>query len=135
MAGQADVKEDFLQEEAAASQGRQGPGPHSHHTQRRPPFSGLPVEKGSIRSTWLCSHCDRRTLGLPSRPSGVSVCQAWTSSLIVAPNGPGSFLTMERKAPNSGRGPSGHGAENALSCSPRRWAPPGSLEPPEGFPV
>lgn len=50
MAGQADVKEDFLQGEAAASQGRQGPGPHSHHTQRRPPFSGLPVEKGSLLS-------------------------------------------------------------------------------------
>lgn len=44
MARQADGKEDFLQEEAAARQGEQGPGPsaHAHYTRHRPPLSGLP---------------------------------------------------------------------------------------------
>lgn len=44
MVKQVDVKKDFLQEAAAASQGEQGPGPGSdtHYIQHRPPFSGLP---------------------------------------------------------------------------------------------
>lgn len=40
----ADVEDDLLQEEAAASQGEQGPGPGSdaHYTPRGPRISGAP---------------------------------------------------------------------------------------------
>lgn len=44
MASLPEAEDELLQEEAAASQGEQSPGPSSdaHYTPRRPPISGVP---------------------------------------------------------------------------------------------